>query len=249
MDLTGRATLVTGASSGLGRAAATVMARLGARVFLLGRSEERLQETLSSLEGTGHEFLSFDLNRVDEIPAMMADVAARFAPLAGIAHFAGLLQTKPLQTSHPADYESLYRINVVAAMQLLRSCTTRGIAAEEGGAVVLVGSVMSLVASPGLGAYAASKAALLGLVRASALELARFKIRVNALLPGYVPTPGAEPSKHHLASEQIEQFKRKHPLGFGRPEDVAHAAAFLISDAARWMTGSYLTVDGGYTAQ
>ncbi|MCE5267207.1 MAG: SDR family oxidoreductase [Planctomycetaceae bacterium] len=249
MDMTGRAVLVTGASSGLGRAAAIALSRLGARVFLLARDEVRLCETLAALEGDGHGHLSFDLNSVDDIPKVMADIAGRFSPLSGIAHFAGLMQTKPLQASKPADYESLYRVNVIAGMQLLRSCAARGIVTDAGAAVVLVGSVMSLVASPGQGAYAASKAAVLGLVRTSALELARFRVRVNAVLPAHVSTQGADTSNHHLTPEQMEQFERKHPLGFGRPEDVANAAAFLLSDASRWITGSALTVDGGYTAQ
>jgi NAD(P)-dependent dehydrogenase (short-subunit alcohol dehydrogenase family) len=249
MDLTGRAVLVTGASSGLGRATAVLLSRLGARVLLLGRNLERLQETRREMAGNGHALLSFDLNESAAIPDLLAKQASAFGAFAGVVHSAGAAQTKPLRVCSAADFEGLYRVNVVAAAQLLRGVTRRGVTAPQGCSVVVIGSVMSVVADTCLSAYAASKSALTGLVRAAALELARDKVRVNAVLPGQFESPMVEKNAAQFLPEQIRAIQEKHPLGIGRAEDVAAAIAFLLADTARWITGSCLVVDGGYTAQ
>ncbi|MHB8900656.1 MAG: SDR family NAD(P)-dependent oxidoreductase, partial [Thermoguttaceae bacterium] len=111
------------------------------------------------------------------------------------------------------------------------------------------GSVTSLVGVPGLAAYAASKSAILGLARSAALELAPSRIRVNAVLPGQFESPMADEQWKSLTEEQVAQIGAMHPLGIGRASDVANCIAFLISSAARWVTGSALAVDGGYTAR
>ena len=146
MDLTGRVVLVTGASSGLGRATAVLLSRLGARVLLLGRNLDRLEETRREMAGDGHVLVSFDLNESAAIPELLAKQATTFGSLAGIVHSAGVAQTKPLRVCSAADFEGLYRLNVVAAAQLLRGATRRGVTAPEGCSVVVVGSVMSVVA-------------------------------------------------------------------------------------------------------
>jgi NAD(P)-dependent dehydrogenase (short-subunit alcohol dehydrogenase family) len=107
---------------------------------------------------------------------------------------------------------------------------------------------MSVVGAAGLTAYASSKSALLGLARSAALELARYRIRVNAVLPGQFTSAMAESQRHRLTQEQASKIEQMQPLGIGRPEDVAPAVAFLLADTARWMTGSSIVVDGGYTA-
>jgi NAD(P)-dependent dehydrogenase (short-subunit alcohol dehydrogenase family) len=248
MDLTGRSVLITGASSGLGRATAVLMSQLGARLLLLGRSEERLQQTLASLEGEGHQCLAFDLNEVQGIAAMVAEQAAKIGPFSGLVHSAGVTQTRPLQICRPEDIENLFRVNVVAASQLLRGLTKPRVISPDGCSAVIVGSVMSCVGAPGKASYSTSKAAVLGLVRSAALELARQRIRVNALLPGYFRSEMNERDEKSMTSEQVQEIEKLHPLGIGRAEDVAGAAAFLVADASRWITGTGLTVDGGYTA-
>jgi NAD(P)-dependent dehydrogenase (short-subunit alcohol dehydrogenase family) len=249
LNLTGRNVLVTGASSGLGLATAGLLARLGAKVCLLGRHAGRLQTALDGLEGTGHQSLCFDLNDSDKLPDLLANLVSSFGPLAGLVHSAGLLQTKPLQVSRAADFEALYRVNVVAAAQLLRGLTCRGVAAPQGCAVVIVGSVLSCVGAAGKAAYGASKAAVLGLVRCAALELARYKIRVNAVLPGSFASAMTEQDFKQLTPEQVRDIEKMHPLGLGSAADVSQAVAFLVADTSRWITGASLTVDGGYTAQ
>jgi NAD(P)-dependent dehydrogenase (short-subunit alcohol dehydrogenase family) len=248
MDLTGRAILVTGASSGLGRETAILASRLGARVLLLGRDQERLRQTFESLEGQGHASVSFDLNETGKIPELLVEQAAQFAPFSGVVHSAGVVQCKPLRVCRPADFEGLYRINVVAASQLLSGLTKRGVADPNGCSVVLISSIISLVGNPGLSAYAASKAALCGLTHVAAIELARDHIRVNAVLPGHFASEMLERSKAHMLPENVQAIAKDYPLGMGKTSDVAAAVAFLLADTGRWITGTCMTVDGGYTA-
>ncbi len=249
MDLSGRGVLVTGASSGLGRAASILMSRLGARLLLLGRDAERLNETRAALDGEGHDCLAFDLNETGRIAPMLGEQLAKFGPLSGLVHAAGIAQTRPLQVCRPEDFENLLRIHVVAASQLLRGLTKPRAVAPDGCSAVIVGSVMSCVGAPGKGAYATSKAAVLGLVRCAALELARHRIRVNAILPGYFRSEMNLRDAKSMTPEQLQEIAKVHPLGIGEPDDVALPVAFLVSDASRWITGAGLAVDGGYMAQ
>jgi len=250
MDLTGRAILVTGASSGLGRATAILVSRLGGRVLLVARNVERLEETYHSLEGDGHSLLSVDLGETEMIPQMIADQAEKFGPFAGAVHAAGIALLKPLRVCRTADFESSYRINVVAGAQLLRGLTARrGVIAAAGCSVVIIGSVMSILGTAGLGTYAASKAAVMGLVRCAALELVKDRVRVNAVLPGQFKSGMSVQSETQLLPEQVQSIGAMHPLGVGRAEDVANAVAFLLGDAGRWITGSSLVVDGGYSVE
>jgi NAD(P)-dependent dehydrogenase (short-subunit alcohol dehydrogenase family) len=249
-DLKGKSVLITGASSGLGRATAILASRLGARVLLVARNLTRLRETYAALDGQGHAMLSMDLFETDAIPQMVTDQASAFGAFSGVVHSAGVVLLKPLRACRTVDYESLYRVNVVAAAQLLRGLSSRrGVIDEKGCSTVLVGSVMSNLGKAGLCAYAASKAATLGLVRCAALELARDNIRVNAILPGHFKSGMSDLSETQLLPEQLKSIAAMHPLGVGRADDVANAVAFLLSDGGRWITGSSIVVDGGYSVE
>jgi NAD(P)-dependent dehydrogenase (short-subunit alcohol dehydrogenase family) len=249
LDLSGHCVLVTGASSGIGRAIAQVVAKLGGRVVGIARNQERLQETLRSLEGTGHLVRSFDLAETDAIPGLVCELAKEAAPFSGLVHCAGLEMAKPLRVISTRDFESTYRIHVVAAGMLLRGIGMRQALSPNGCSCIMIGSVYSLVSAAGMAAYGSAKTALLGLVRSAALELARNHIRVNAILCGMVLTEMIERSRALLTGDQAKRLEEMHPLGPGQPVDVANAAAFLLADTARWITGSYLVLDGGYTAQ
>jgi NAD(P)-dependent dehydrogenase (short-subunit alcohol dehydrogenase family) len=247
MDLHGKAVLVTGASSGIGREASRCLSELGARVVLVGRNKEKLLETASSLEGTGHLVEAFDLSQIEETPAWLENLSKVAGPLDGLVHCAGVILTQPIRAWNLKETEALMRINVYAGLALARIFRQKS-AHKPGASLVFMSSIAALNGQPGLVTYAASKGAIIGLTKSLALELVRDGVRVNCIAAGTVDTEMLELMKTRLTSEQIKAVADKHPLGFGRPRDVANAIAFLVSDASRWITGSTLVVDGGCTA-
>lgn len=248
MDLTGQTIVVTGASSGIGRAASVYLSRLGAKIALVGRDEARLRDAWNSLEGEGHCIEPHDLSRLDEIPEWMKDVAGRVGPLHGLVHSAGVQQTLPIRMFKAEKARELLDVNVVAAMSLTHGFRRKGVCAAQG-SIVLVSSVVALVGQAGVAAYSASKGALIALAKSLAIELARDQIRVNCVAPGHVQTPMADRFRAMLTDDQFGELERRHPLGIGAPDDVAGAIAYLLCPASRWVTGTALVVDGGYTAQ
>ncbi len=248
MDLTGRRILVTGASSGIGREAAVLLAKLGAVVTAVGRDTERLSRTVDSLEGSGHECAVFDLEQLEQIPTWMKGLAAHHGPFAGLVHCAGLHSAMPISLMRAATLETLMRVNVYSAAMLVRGFRQKQCRAPNDASIVLLSSVAGLAGEPGISAYSASKAALLGLTRALAIELAPERIRVNAITPGFVETEMGAKLRESLTDEQFNGIRAKHPLGIGHPSDVADGIAFLLADTGRWITGTTLIIDGGYTA-
>jgi NAD(P)-dependent dehydrogenase (short-subunit alcohol dehydrogenase family) len=247
MDLSGKTVLVTGASSGLGKGITKLLAQLGAKVILVARSQQRLEAALGELEGEGHSAEAFDLGQTDAVPSWMSQVAQRHGMLHGLVHSAGVLTTKPLKIQVAADWEMAMRINVSAGAALAKGFRQKGVF-DRAGSIVYLSSVMGLTGQPGQVLYSATKGALVAMTRSMALELARENIRVNCVAPAVVLAGMSEELERNVSPEQFVQITAMHPLGLGRPEDVAHAVAFLIADTARWITGITLTVDGGYTA-
>jgi NAD(P)-dependent dehydrogenase (short-subunit alcohol dehydrogenase family) len=248
LDLTGRTFLVTGASSGIGLAAAVLLSQLGARVVLMARSTGRLQNALMLLEGEGHRTLSFDLTLPDAVPSTLKSLSVEIGPLSGIVHCAGAQLLRPLRVVTTQDIDSLLKLNVVAALMLSKGLRQKGVHASAS-SIVFVSSVMGLVGAPGRAAYCASKSALHSMTKALAVELAHEGIRVNCIAPGFVRTPMLDEAEAAVGSEQLRRIEELQPLGIGDPRDVANAIAFLLADASRWITGSTIVVDGGYTAQ
>lgn len=250
IDLGGRAVLVTGASSGIGRACAVICSRLGARLALLGRDAGRLAQTLAQCERPQeHAVAALDLADHGQFDGLAARLTEKLGPFGGIVHSAGISTTAPLSALKPEHFERFFCINVSSAFLLTQALTRRSCFDPRGGSVVFISSVMGLVGERGKTLYSLTKGALAGGVRSLALELAPRRIRVNSVSPGVVATPMSEGAAYTQTAEGRERIEGLHPLGLGGPEDVAQACAFLLSDAARWVTGSNLVVDGGYSAR
>jgi NAD(P)-dependent dehydrogenase (short-subunit alcohol dehydrogenase family) len=250
-SLAGRRILITGASAGIGRACARVVAELGAKVIVNGRNEQRLAETLAQIpaqgSGEGHSAAPFDLSDADSIPAWVKKLAED-GPLSGIVHCAGVQSSKPVRGVDAAYFDQVMQANLLSALMLARGFRQKGCRADAGGAMVLTASVAAFIGQPGNVVYSASKGGLVSATRGLALELLRDNIRVNCLAPAMVETEMMERFRQTTTKEQFDRIIDAHPMGFGKPEDVAHAAAFLLSDAARWINAVCLPVDGGYLA-
>ncbi len=248
MDLNNRKIMVTGASSGIGRETAILLSKLGASVVLVARNVQRLEQTMSALSGSGHRVESFDVTAFNEIPCWLKNLAADLGGLDGIVHSAGIQNTQAIRFLDKATVDEVMEINVLSSIALAKGFRQKGVHAPNS-SIVFVASVMGLVGQAARVAYSASKGALISMSKSLALELAREHIRVNCVAPGVVWTEMTKDLQNSVTQEQFSGIEAMHPLGIGQPLDVAHAIAFLLADTGRWITGSTLVVDGGYTAQ
>lgn len=247
LSLSNQRVLVTGASSGLGRAIAQTCAQAGATIVACGRDESRLAETVEHLPGLGHGLEVIDLLSTGSVVDWMKEVAARHGPINGVVHSAGVLVTKPLRMISETDWERSWKLNVMVGANLVRGLHQKDVKGPDA-SVVFLSSVMALVGQPGQSVYGATKGALAAMTRSLALEYARDLTRINCVAPAVVDTPMTDKLRNGMLPEAFEQIVKMHPLGLGRPNDVGNAVAFLLSPLARWITGTTLVVDGGYTA-
>lgn len=245
-SLENKTVLITGASSGIGRACAVECARAGASLILTGRDETRLAGTLAEAEkisSAKHFAVPADLTDDSGVEKLLAAVPT---PLDGIVHSAGIPLLRPFAFSSPKNLEKLWRVNTLVPLELTRQLLKRN-AVRDAASVVFVASICGAsIAAVGQTAYASSKAALCGASKVMALELAQRKIRVNSICPGGIETPIH--ALNGLSEEQLEEDRTRYPLKrYGRPEEIAYAAIYLLSDAAAWVTGTQLVIDGGFT--
>jgi NAD(P)-dependent dehydrogenase (short-subunit alcohol dehydrogenase family) len=246
MDMTGKRILVTGASSGIGRSCAIILSRLGAEIVLVARNEARLRETVSQMEGQQHLVMPYDLTDVENVESVFVKACGDGRKLDGLVHAAGVSALVPLQMTTPKLVQDILTLNFTAFLMLARQFARKKF--TSGGSIVGISSVAAGAGQPSLSAYSGSKGALEAAVRSLALELVPKSIRVNSVVPCYIKTPMQEDAAQVLPEEAFQRIVSRHPMGLGSPEDVARAIAFLLSDAAKFITGSNLVVDGGYLA-
>lgn len=243
----GKKILVTGASSGIGRTTAEQLAACGARLVICGRDEHRLNETLKSLAGSYHQVLVGDIGSLDGGHDLIMAATSDGDPLNGVFHAAGVVSVRQTKLLNDEHIHSIFSASVNGAIGIGKACAKRKVLVE-GGSILFMSSVAGSRGRAGMLAYAASRAALGGLTRALAAELAPRKIRVNALVAGAVETPMHASIVKNLDENSQNDYRNLHLLGFGKATDIAQAALFLLSDGSQWITGSSMVVDGGYMA-
>lgn len=236
--------LITGATSGIGKELTSYLLRSNNyAVYGIGRDESKLGELVDS---PNFHFIQCDLNDLASISNIFNLEIIQGVKFAGFVHCAGIEETLPLSLYTPDRVQAIFQINVFAAIEILRSLSKKRNTLDEA-SFVLISSVMGELGQAGKVGYCASKAALLGVVKSLSLELAKRKIRVNAVSPGIVETPLTEKLFSQLDEQSIERIKGMHPIGFGRTTDISHIVEFLLSDKSKWITGQNIKIDGGYS--
>ncbi len=243
-SLAGKTVLVTGASSGIGRATAIACSRMGARLVLTARDQDRLLDTFNQLAtcGQDHVQLTADLTNSEQLEALVAALPH----IEGAVLCAGNSTTLPLQFGSREKFDEMFDVNFFAPVELMRLMYKKKIFAK-GASVVLLASIGGTHSfMPGNGVYGASKAALNAVMKYAAREYASRRVRVNSICPGMVDTPLIH--RGTITEEQLAEDAKKYPLGrYGQPDDIAYGAVYLLSDAASWLTGHDLVIDGGFS--
>ncbi len=241
-SLKGRVALVTGASSGLGLAFARMLADAGASVALGARRRERCAEAAAAI-GPAAMAVALDVTDGTSVEAALDAVEAELGPVAILVNNAGIVIDKPIADTSREDWSSVIDTNLTGCWLTAQAVAKRMIARGEGGRIVNISSILGETATGRVHAYAASKAAINQLTRTMATELARHRIAVNAIAPGYIET---DLNRDFLGSEAGERIRRRVPQRrFGLPADLEGALLLLASPAGGYMTGTVVTVDGG----
>lgn len=241
--------LITGASSGIGRQCAIDCSKMGAKVVLLARNEERLYETLSLMKGEEHLLIAQDLTHFDILPQLVKRIVDKVGPLDGALHCAGISNTEPLKLVGVERLEEFFRANVFSAIELTREICKLKNVNKKGGSIVFFSSIMGVVGESCKTSYSLTKGAIISGMRSLAVEYANKKIRFNCVSPGIIETPINANQPYMKDPELRSLYEDKHLLGIGQCTDISNACIFLLSDASRWVTGQNLIVDGGYTAK
>lgn len=239
-SLEGKTILVTGASSGIGRSIAVECSKLGARVVITARNEARLQETLSMMGGEGHQSISADLCDEESIQQLVEQLPQ----LNGVVHNAGMAYRMPCKMVKKDLVEKVMQTNFEGPV-LLQKQLMKKKKIEKEASIVFIASRAPFAPASGNAIYAASKGAMLGYAKCLGLEVAPQGVRVNSICPAMIWTDLVAKDAEQTG-ENYQEVQGRYPLKrFGKPEDVAYLAVYLLSDASQWMTGSQIDITGG----
>lgn len=238
-DLSGKTVLVTGASSGIGKQTAISISECGGKLVITGRDTERLTQTFNQLKGTAHKMILADLSAEEEIEKLASEIPL----LNGLVHCAGITSPLPVKFIKKRHIDDMMNVNFnIPVLLTARILTNRKL--QDNSSIVFLSTIATKFPYYGGALYSSSKSALSGYSSVLALELAPKGIRSNCLLPGFVKTPMYEATLKTASEEAMKKFELLHPLGIGTPEDVSGPVCFLLSDAARWITGANLPLGG-----
>ena len=241
--LTDKKILVTGASSGIGKGIAVDVAKMGADVVITGRSQARLEETRNLIGEDKCVGILADLCDMADLERLVSLLPV----LDGVVLSAGIIKTMPVKNITDAAVKEIFDTNILSNIKLLSRLLKRKKLAH-GASVIFISSVSTFNVKVGNSLYSGTKGAVNSFAKAMALEVAKQKMRVNCIQPGYIPSKILD--KSGIEADAITRwYAERHPLGFGTPTDIANACIYLLSDASRWVTGSIFTIDGGYTLQ
>ncbi|HWP47670.1 MAG TPA: SDR family oxidoreductase [Candidatus Limnocylindrales bacterium] len=254
MRLVNKVALITGGGTGIGRATAELFAQEGAKVAISGRRKEKLEEAVTAITLKGGEAIAIpgDVTRQEDTQRMVRETVARWERLDILVNNAGAVDRTKMMESTLENWDRIMDINVKGVFLTSRSVIPQMIK-QGGGSIVNVSSVAGLRGGlPDAPSYSAAKAAVITLTKTMAVDFARYRIRVNAVLPSLVETDVAR--TRVKPGQTWEEIKEKliplYPLGrLGTPEDIAQGILYLASDAAAWVTGIELIIDGGFTAK
>jgi NAD(P)-dependent dehydrogenase (short-subunit alcohol dehydrogenase family) len=238
--------LVTGASSGIGLAIGQAIINNGGTVIGVARNKEKLTNAYVNINNSSQfspepRDLS---NDIDQLQPWLLEIVHKLGKIKGLILCAGIRYTKPLKAISYRSSLQLFNINYFSNIQLIKAFSSRSISSDDDPNIIAISSIVALNSNKGLCDYGASKAALLNSIKTLALELAP-RIRINAILPGFVDTDMLKEWQGSHYQEFKDAINNSYPLGLGKPEDIADACIFLLSKRARWITGSALVVDGG----
>lgn len=239
--------LLTGATSGIGFEVLKHLVNGDNDVFAVGRDFSKVDYFFRE-NTTKAKAVVFDLSDVNNIENLFSIFDTTESKFDAMIHCAGIEETLPLSLNTPEKVRDIFNLNIFASIELLRHFTKKK-NCVDGASVVFLSSVMAVLGQPGKVGYCATKSAITGLIKSSALEFAKRKIRINAVLPGVVKTPMTDKLFSLLTPENVKKIEDMHPLGFGNVDDIVPAILFLISRDSKWITGQNIIIDGGYSVQ
>ncbi len=245
LDFSGKKVLVTGAAGGMGQAVCALLASRGAQVVLLDLNEEQLSDACQKLDGNGHCYYVCNLAQIENIEGLIGQITQEQGPVDGFVHCAGIANVRPLKMSKYSYMLDVMNVNYFSFVEIVR-CITKRKAFNPGLSIVGICSIGAFYGAPTKTAYSSSKAAMYAAVKCMAVELADKGVRANVVAPGSTRTNMMEQAEEYSAgTDSYKQKLSRQYLGICEPEDIANSIAFLLSDRARMITGTCLTVDGG----
>ncbi|MCY4047704.1 MAG: SDR family NAD(P)-dependent oxidoreductase [Candidatus Dadabacteria bacterium] len=253
MKLKGKVALITGGSLGLGKATAILFAQEGATVIITGRTEKTLKEAVAEAESKGVkiEYLVSDVAKEEDCKSAVEETVKRHGAVDILFNNAGVLSAASTHETETEEWDRIFAINVRGTFMMSKYAVPHMLK-KGSGCIVNNSSILGLKALPGIAAYTASKGAVTQFTRAMALDYAQQGIRVNAICPGTIVTPMVTGMLDSMEDKQAaeEMFKSFHPMGrLGHPDEIARAVLFLCEDGVDFMTGTMLSVDGGWIAR